>query len=104
MSPINTDSRFLTKDIAFRQGVNDALKAPVLILIAGMIGFGAAGKNYDIDIFFYNPNNFFYICITWPTCFIRDGSLRRFPYIHSISCDTYINSVHHNDRNSLSTI
>ena len=59
MSPINTDSRFLTKNIAFRQGVNDALKAPVLILIAGMIGFGAAGKNYDIDIFFTTLTTFF---------------------------------------------
>ena len=42
-------SRFANRREAFWQGIRDALGAPVLVLFAGMIGFGAMGRSHGFD-------------------------------------------------------
>jgi predicted branched-subunit amino acid permease len=49
-----TDSKeptrhFSTRRQAFVQGLKDALGAPVLVLFAGMVGFGAMGQTHGFD-------------------------------------------------------
>lgn len=52
-------SRFPSRKAAFRQGVKDAIRAPVLVLVAGMLGFGAAGHIYDLGLLFTTATTFF---------------------------------------------
>lgn len=42
-------SRFANRREAFWQGIRDALGAPVLVLFAGMVGFGAMGRSHGFD-------------------------------------------------------
>ncbi|MEN9618883.1 MAG: hypothetical protein RL406_1120 [Pseudomonadota bacterium] len=42
-------SRFANRREAFWQGIRDALGAPVLVLFAGMVGFGAMGHTHGFD-------------------------------------------------------
>ncbi|MEY2678369.1 MAG: hypothetical protein RLZ00_1061 [Pseudomonadota bacterium] len=42
-------SRFANRRQAFWQGIRDALGAPVLVLFAGMVGFGAMGRTHGFD-------------------------------------------------------
>ena len=58
-SPPSPDSRFSSRKAAFRQGIKDALRAPVLVLFAGMLGFGAAGQMYDLGLVFTTAVTFF---------------------------------------------
>ncbi len=44
-----TLNRFANRRIAFWQGVRDALGAPVLVLFAGMVGFGAMGHTHGFS-------------------------------------------------------
>jgi predicted branched-subunit amino acid permease len=50
MSHEETQRRaFKSRRDAFSQGFKDALGAPVLVLLAGMVGFGAMGHSHGID-------------------------------------------------------
>jgi predicted branched-subunit amino acid permease len=42
-------NRFANRREAFWQGIRDALGAPVLVLFAGMVGFGAMGHTHGFD-------------------------------------------------------
>ena len=42
-------NRFANRREAFWQGIRDALGAPVLVLFAGMVGFGAMGHSHGFD-------------------------------------------------------
>lgn len=42
-------SRFANRREAFWQGIRDALGAPVWVLFAGMVGFGAMGRSHGFD-------------------------------------------------------
>lgn len=42
-------SRFANRREAFWQGIRDALGAPVWVLFAGMVGFGAMGRSHGLD-------------------------------------------------------
>jgi predicted branched-subunit amino acid permease len=42
-------NRFANRREAFWQGIRDALGAPVLVLFAGMVGFGAMGRSHGFD-------------------------------------------------------
>jgi predicted branched-subunit amino acid permease len=42
-------NRFANRREAFWQGIRDALGAPVLVLFAGMVGFGAIGHTHGFD-------------------------------------------------------
>ncbi len=42
-------NRFANRRQAFWQGIQDALGAPVLVLFAGMVGFGAMGRTHGFD-------------------------------------------------------
>ncbi len=42
-------NRFANRRQAFWQGIRDALGAPVLVLFAGMVGFGAMGRTHGFD-------------------------------------------------------
>ncbi len=44
-----TLNRFANRRQAFWQGIRDALGAPVLVLFAGMVGFGAMGRSHGFD-------------------------------------------------------
>ena len=44
-----TQNRFANRRDAFWQGIRDALGAPVLVLFAGMVGFGAMGRSHGFD-------------------------------------------------------
>lgn len=44
-----TLNRFASRHDAFWSGIRDALGAPVLVLFAGMIGFGAMGHTHGFD-------------------------------------------------------
>jgi predicted branched-subunit amino acid permease len=44
-----TRKRFANRRQAFWQGIRDALGAPVLVLFAGMVGFGAMGHTHGFD-------------------------------------------------------
>ena len=44
-----TLNRFANRREAFWRGIHDALGAPVLVLFAGMIGFGAMGRTHGFD-------------------------------------------------------
>ncbi len=44
-----TRIRFANRRKAFWQGIRDALGAPVLVLFAGMVGFGAMGHTHGFD-------------------------------------------------------
>ncbi len=44
-----TQNRFAKRRQAFWQGIRDALGAPVLVLFAGMVGFGAMGRTHGFD-------------------------------------------------------
>lgn len=44
-----TRNRFANRRNAFWQGIRDALGAPVLVLFAGMVGFGAMGRTQGFD-------------------------------------------------------
>ena len=44
-----TRNRFANRREAFWQGIRDALGAPVLVLFAGMVGFGAMGHTHGFD-------------------------------------------------------
>jgi len=44
-----TQNRFVNRRQAFWQGIRDALGAPVLVLFAGMVGFGAMGRTHGFD-------------------------------------------------------
>ncbi|MDI1274605.1 AzlC family ABC transporter permease [Polaromonas sp.] len=52
-------TRFSSRKAAFRQGFKDALRAPVLVLIAGMLGFGAAGHMYGLGLLFTTATTVF---------------------------------------------
>jgi predicted branched-subunit amino acid permease len=41
--------RFANRRAAFWAGIHDALGAPVLVLFAGMVGFGAMGRSHGFD-------------------------------------------------------
>jgi len=45
-----TQNRFANRREAFWQGIRDALGAPVLVLFAGMVGFGAMGHSHGFDV------------------------------------------------------
>lgn len=45
-----TRKRFANRRKAFWQGIRDALGAPVLVLFAGMVGFGAMGHTHGFDV------------------------------------------------------
>lgn len=45
-----TLNRFANRRDAFWQGFRDALGAPVLVLFAGMVGFGAMGHSHQFDV------------------------------------------------------
>lgn len=47
-----SEHRFESRQAALRQGVRDALGAPVLVLFAGMIGFGAMCRANGLDVWF----------------------------------------------------
>ncbi len=47
-----SQARFDSRRAAFSQGVRDALGAPVLVLFAGMVGFGAMCRANGLDIWF----------------------------------------------------
>lgn len=57
--PHPTANRFHSRKAAFLQGVKDAVRAPVLVLIAGMLGFGAAGNIYGLGLPFTTATTFF---------------------------------------------
>jgi predicted branched-subunit amino acid permease len=59
MTHISNPQRFDSRQMAFRQGMKDAIRAPVLVLIAGMVGFGAVGKTYGVDIVFTTLSTLF---------------------------------------------
>ena len=42
-------ARFANRRAAFWAGIHDALGAPVLVLFAGMVGFGAMGRSHGFD-------------------------------------------------------
>lgn len=42
--------RFASRRAAWQGGMRDALGAPVVILFAGMVGFGALGRNVGLDV------------------------------------------------------
>ena len=42
-------SRFANRRDAFWSGIRDAMGAPVLVLFAGMVGFGAMGRTHGFD-------------------------------------------------------
>ena len=44
-----TQNRFANRRQAFWQGIRDAMGAPVLVLFAGMVGFGAMGRTQGFD-------------------------------------------------------
>jgi predicted branched-subunit amino acid permease len=44
-----TQNRFANRRQAFWQGIRDAMGAPVLVLFAGMVGFGAMGRSHGFD-------------------------------------------------------
>lgn len=44
-----TQNRFANRRNAFWQGIRDALGAPVLVLFAGMVGFGAMCRTHGFD-------------------------------------------------------
>jgi len=44
-----TQNRFANRREAFWQGIRDAMGAPVLVLFAGMVGFGAMGRTHGFD-------------------------------------------------------
>jgi predicted branched-subunit amino acid permease len=44
-----TQNRFANRRQAFWQGIRDAMGAPVLVLFAGMVGFGAMGRTHGFD-------------------------------------------------------
>ena len=44
-----TQNRFANRREAFWRGIRDALGAPVLVLFAGMVGFGAMGRSHGFD-------------------------------------------------------
>jgi predicted branched-subunit amino acid permease len=44
-----TQNRFANRREAFWCGIRDALGAPVLVLFAGMVGFGAMGRTHGFD-------------------------------------------------------
>ena len=44
-----THNRFANRREAFWRGICDALGAPVLVLFAGMVGFGAMGRTHGFD-------------------------------------------------------
>jgi predicted branched-subunit amino acid permease len=44
-----TQNRFANRREAFWFGIRDAMGAPVLVLFAGMIGFGALGRTHGFD-------------------------------------------------------
>ncbi|PQA84344.1 branched-chain amino acid ABC transporter permease [Limnohabitans sp. TS-CS-82] len=46
---VKLSRHFSTRREAFVQGLKDALGAPVLVLFAGMIGFGAMGQTHGFD-------------------------------------------------------
>jgi predicted branched-subunit amino acid permease len=43
-------NRFANRREAFWSGIRDALGAPVLVLFAGMVGFGAMGRTHGFDV------------------------------------------------------
>jgi len=45
-----TLNRFANRRDAFWHGFRDALGAPVLVLFAGMVGFGAMGRTHQFDV------------------------------------------------------
>ncbi len=45
-----TLNRFANRREAFWRGIRDALGAPVLVLFAGMVGFGAMGHTHGFDV------------------------------------------------------
>jgi predicted branched-subunit amino acid permease len=45
-----TLNRFANRRHAFWSGIRDALGAPVLVLFAGMVGFGAMGRTQGFDV------------------------------------------------------
>lgn len=54
-----SETRFASRKQALRQGVRDALGAPVMVLFAGMIGFGAMCRANGLDIWFATATSFF---------------------------------------------
>jgi len=44
-----THNRFANRRDAFWSGIRDAMGAPVLVLFAGMVGFGAMGRTHGFD-------------------------------------------------------
>jgi predicted branched-subunit amino acid permease len=50
--------RFENRRVALREGVRDALGAPVLVLFTGMIGFGAMCRANGLDIWFAMATSF----------------------------------------------
>ncbi len=54
-----TLNRFANRREAFWQGVRDALGAPVLVLFAGMIGFGAMGHTHGFSAWVIGLCSFF---------------------------------------------
>ncbi len=44
-----TQNRFANRREAFWHGIRDAMGAPVLVLFAGMVGFGAMGRTHGFD-------------------------------------------------------
>ena len=44
-----TQNRFANRREAFWHGIRDAMGAPVLVLFAGMVGFGAMGRSHGFD-------------------------------------------------------
>jgi predicted branched-subunit amino acid permease len=44
-----TQNRFANRREAFWRGIRDAMGAPVLVLFAGMVGFGAMGRTHGFD-------------------------------------------------------
>lgn len=45
-----TQNRFANRREAFWHGIRDAMGAPVLVLFAGMVGFGAMGRTHGFDV------------------------------------------------------
>lgn len=107
-----TQNRFANRRVAFWSGVRDALGAPVLVLFAGMIGFGAMGRTQGLDAWMTGLTSFLMFALPGQVVmlemFISGSSLLAIGFAVTLTSTRFVTMVvtlfpqlHRRDRNPM---
>lgn len=105
-------SRFANRRAAFWCGIRDALGAPVLVLFAGMVGFGAMGRSHGFDAWMTGLTSFLMFALPGQVVmlemFISGSSLLAIGFAVTLTSTRFVTMVvtlfpqlHRRDRNPL---